>query len=90
MPSKDTLFLNAAAVGRLVIVLLFAANAAVYFVEHSTWAVLGIILAILAGACGYFACSAAAYSDDPDAGQKLTLASIVLCVLSGLAFLIGA
>ena len=90
MPSKDALFLCAAAVGRLVVALLFAANVAVYFVEHSTHAIVGIVLSILAATCGYFGCSAAAYSDDPDAGQKLTLASIVLCVLSGIAFLFGA
>jgi hypothetical protein len=90
MPSKDAQFLSAAAVGRLVVALLFAANAVVYFVEQSTFAIIGIALAIVAATCGYFGCSAAVFSDHPDAGQKQTTASIGFCVLSGIAFLIGA
>lgn len=88
MGNRDALsFVNAAAAGRLVVALLFAANAAAYFANHSGYAIGGMVLAIGAAACGYFACSAAAYLQED---QKLTLGSIGLCVLSGVAFLMGA
>jgi len=88
MEERDALsFVNAAAAGRLVVALLFAANAAAYFVEHSAYAAAGMLCAIGAASCGYFACSAAAYLQD---SGKPTLAAIALSVLSGLAFVAAA
>lgn len=85
--SSEVSFLNAAAAGRLVVILLFAANAAAYLVNRNEYNIAGMLLAILAATLGYFACSAAAYAQNE---SKLVLASIALSLLSGIAFLLGA
>lgn len=78
---------SAAAAGRLVVTLLFAANAIVYLSHHAALSVAGMALAIIAATLGYFAASWEAYDRD---GQGLLLGSILASVASGIAFIVSA
>ena len=91
MDRADLSFDYAAHAGRMVVILLFAANAVVYSVDNGLAAAAGMLLAIGAAAFGYVACSLAAYVEENDRGaDKLILCSLVLCVLSGICFVLGA
>ena len=80
---------NAAAAGRLVVILLFAANALSYFTGPTWYSVAGIALAIVAAAAGYFAASYAEWGDD-GFDQTILFISMMACVASGLCFVLGA
>lgn len=86
--NQQTAHLNAAAAGRLIVTLLFVANAVLYVEWHGVYALVGMTAAMAAAALGYFACSASAFYEETKA-QKLIACSIVACLLSGLAFLVG-
>jgi hypothetical protein len=80
---------SAAAAGRLVVGVLFGANAVVYAATQSNWATAGIAFSLLAATAGYFAASSAAFGEHASA-QRVLLGSIAFSVLSGICFLIGA
>lgn len=83
---NDSNLAAAAAAGRLVVTLLFAANAAAYLHAGSSWAVAGMVAAIISAALGYFAASAVAFGDN---GAKLLNNSIAASVAAGIFFLLG-
>lgn len=80
---------NAAAAGRLVVILLFVANVLVYFVKASWYGAGGMLLSIAAAGAGYFAASFDEYDLETES-QRILVFSMMACVASGMCFALGA